>query len=106
MQYVALPQSSTSSNGKRLGSRPSDLRSEPRADQMTDLENGQDAGFYKFEAVELAASFVIGATPACMYWIAASSSEARQLTELTQLLLLSLGVENKRATRSDRRTLA
>lgn len=67
------------------------------ANLMVDLKNGQDAGSYRFESVELAANFVIGATLGGICRVAASQSGARQISELARMVLLGLGVTDETA---------
>ena len=64
---------------------------------MVDLRNGQDAGLYRFESVELAANFVIGATLGGIRKVAASKSGPRQVSGLTRMVLLGLGVDDEQA---------
>ena len=64
---------------------------------MVDLENGRDAGYYRFESVELAANFVIGATVGGICRIARSRSGARQIRDLAEMVLLGLGADGKTA---------
>ena len=86
----------------RFVSRTDHLFRDPEllANVMIDLQNGRDGGFYKFESVEVAASFVIGATNGGISRIVARKSGASEISSLTEMVLQGLGVDNQAARKA------
>ena len=83
----------------RFVSRTDHLFRDPEllANVMVDLRNGQDGGFYRFESVDLATSFVIGATVGGVNRFVTRRSGAREISHLTAMVLQGLGVDDKTA---------
>ena len=71
--------------------------SELLANVMVDLQNGREGGFYRFKSVELAASFVIGATIGGISRIVTGRTGAHEIFDLTKMALQGLGVDDETA---------
>ena len=86
----------------RFVSRTDHLFRDPEllANVMVDLENGRNAGSYRFESVELAANFVIGATIGGISRIVTRKSGAQDIWQLTEMVLQGLGVDSKTARKA------
>ena len=74
--------------------------SELLANVMVDLQNGRKGGFYRFSSVELAASFVIGATNGGISRIVTGRSGTHEIFDLTEMVLQGLGVDDETARKA------
>ena len=83
----------------RFVSRTDHLFRDPEllANVMVDLQNGRNDGFYRFESVDLATSFVIGATIGGINRVVTKGLGAREISELTAMVLQGLGVDGETA---------
>ncbi len=70
------------------------------ANVMVDLQNGRDGGFYQFGSVDLAASFVIGATVGGINRAVTTGSGYREISDLTAMVLQAFGIDREAARKA------